>query len=246
MIEFDDSDQLDDGELEPVDTQELAQKRSHNDAVEAFVEAFVGAANAAANDIIDRVAKDPQIKVDRRQFLQQQFANSPCLDEILLHGPQSVYELEMLAQKAQVMVCSEAEGISAAGVSIRHYEFWIHVVRMVQQILYLFGEDELPDDAEDLVVEIKKHADSYQNAISSSLFVGGLRLIAQLSKYVGEAVRKRSAESSSMKLSVSEKGFGILDRALINQFQEVGFRLIDELMDAKRGGAEPGISGEHR
>lgn len=246
MIEFDDSDQLDDGELEPVDTQELAQKRSHNDAVEAFVEAFVGAANAAANDIIDRVAKDPQIKVDRRQFLQQQFANSPCLDEILLHGPQSVYELEMLAQKAQVMVCSEAEGISAAGVSIRHYEFWIHVVRMVQQILYLFGEDELPDDAEDLVVEIKKHADSYQNAISSSLFVGGLRLIAQLSKYVGEAVRKRSAESSSMKLSVSEKGFGILDRALINQFQEVGFRLIDELMDAKRGGAESGTSSEHR
>lgn len=242
MIEFDDSDQLDDGELKPVDTQELAQKRSHNDAVEAFV----GAANAAANDIIDRVAKDPQIKVDRRQFLQQQFANSPCLDEILLHGPQSVYELEMLAQKAQVMVCSEAEGISAAGVSIRHYEFWIHVVRMVQQILYLFGEDELPDDAEDLVVEIKKHADSYQNAISSSLFVGGLRLIAQLSKYVGEAVRKRSAESSSMKLSVSEKGFGILDRALINQFQEVGFRLIDELMDAKRGGAESGTSGEHR
>lgn len=240
MIEFDDSDQLNDGELESFDSQELAQKRSRNEAVEAFV----GAANAAANNIIDRVARDPQVKVDRQQFLQQQFANSPCLDKILLHGPQSVYELEMLAQKAYVMVCSEAEEISAAGVSIRHYEFWIHVVRVVQQILYLFGEDELPDDAEDLAVEIKKHADSYQNAIFLSLFVGGSRFLIQ--KYVGEAARKRSAESSSMKFSVSEKGFDILNRVLINQFQEVGFRLIDELMDAKRGGAEPGISGEHR
>ena len=240
MIEFDDSDQLNDGELESFDSQELVQKRSRNEAVEAFV----GAANAAANDIIDRVARDPQVKVDRQQFLQQQFANSPCLDKILLHGPQSVYELEMLAQKAHVMVCSEAEEISAAGVSIRHYEFWIHVVRMVQQILYLFGEDELPDDAEDLVVEIKKHADSYQNAIFLSLFVGGSRFLIQ--KCVGEAARKRSAESSSMKFSVSEKSFDILNRVLINQFQEVGFRLIDELMDAKRGGAEPGISGEHR
>lgn len=228
MIEFDDSDQLNDGELESFDSQELAQKRSLNEAFEAFV----GAANAAANHIIDRVARDPQVKVDRQQFLQQQFANSPCLDKILLHGPQSVYELEMLAQKAHVMVCSEAEEISAAGVSIRHYEFWIHVVRMVQQILYLFGEDELPDDAEDLVVEIKKHADSYQNAIYFSLFVVGVRPIA---KYVGEAVGKRSVESSLMKSSACEKGFGILDGALINQFQEVGFRLIDELMDTKRG-----------
>lgn len=232
MIEFDDSDQLNDGELESFDSQELAQKRSRN-------EALVGAANAAANYIIDRVARDPQVKVDRQQFLQQQFANSPCLDKILLHGPQSVYELEMLAQKAHVMVCSEAEEISAAGVSIQYYEFWIHVVRMVQQILYLFGEDELPDDAEDLVVEIKKHADSYQNAIYFSLFVEGGRLIAQLLKYVGEAVGKRSVESSLMKSSACEKGFGILvgipDRTLINQFQEVGSRLIDELMDTKRG-----------
>lgn len=110
---------------------------------------------------------------------------------------------------------------------------------MVQQILYLFGEDELPDDAEDLVVEIKKHADSYQNAIYFSLFVEGGRLIAQLLKYVGEAVGKRSVESSLMKSSACEKGFGILvgipDRTLINQFQEVGSRLIDELMDTKRG-----------
>ena len=232
MIEFADSDQLNDGELESFDSQELAQKRSRN-------EALVGAANAAANAIIDVVARDPQVKVDRQQFLQQQFANSPCLDKILLHGPRSVYELEMLAQKAYVMVCSEAEEISAAGVSIQYYEFWIHVVRMVQQILYLFGEDELPDDAEDLVVEIKKHADSYQNAIYFSLFVEGGRLIAQLLKYVGEAVGKRSVESSLMKSSACEKGFGILvgipDRTLINQFQEVGSRLIDELMDTKRG-----------
>ena len=92
MIEFDDSDQLNDGELESFDSQELAQKRSRN-------EALVGAANAAANAIIDVVARDPQVKVDRQQFLQQQFANSPCLDKILLHGPRSVYELKCWHKK---------------------------------------------------------------------------------------------------------------------------------------------------
>lgn len=79
MIEFDDSDQLNDGELESFDSQELAQKRSRN-------EALVGAANAAANAIIDVVARDPQVKVDRQQFLQQQFANSQIRFFCMVHG----------------------------------------------------------------------------------------------------------------------------------------------------------------
>ena len=85
MIEFDDSDQLDDGELEPISPQELTQKKplkARARAVRDFVDTFIDM------DIIDRVVRDPRAKVDKRQFLQQQFADAPCLDEILLHGPQ--------------------------------------------------------------------------------------------------------------------------------------------------------------
>ena len=151
MIEFDDSDQLDDGELEPISPQELTQKKplkARARAVRDFVDTFIDM------DIIDRVVRDPRAKVDKRQFLQQQFADAPCLDEILLHGPQSIYELEILKQKAREMVHRDIEEIFAAGAVPQRLEFWNHAVRMIQQILYMFGEDELPNDAKDLAAEI--------------------------------------------------------------------------------------------
>ena len=50
-------------------------------------------------NLIGTFAKTPLVKVDREQFLQQQFANSPYLEEILLQGPQSVYKPKVLENK---------------------------------------------------------------------------------------------------------------------------------------------------
>lgn len=56
---------------------------------------------------------------------------------------------------------------------------------------------------------------------------------------MGKTIRKKSTRALSVKSSVNR---GIKEFIL----ETAGFRLIDKLMDAKRGGAEPGISGEHR
>jgi hypothetical protein len=231
MIEFDDSDQLDDGELEPISPQELTQKKplkARARAVRDFVDTFIDM------DIIDRVVRDPRAKVDKRQFLQQQFADAPCLDEILLHGPQSIYELEILKQKAREMVHRDIEEIFAAGAVPQRLEFWNHAVRMIQQILYMFGEDELPNDAKDLAAEIKKYANNYWYAISTlvqgrQVKLKGRRAKQVLSLYMGKTVRKNSTGALSWKSSLNR---------YIKEFilETAGFRLINELIDAKRGG----------
>ena len=241
MVEFDDSDQSNDGHLEPISPQELTQKKPFKTrarAVKDFIDTFID------TDIIDRVVRDPQVKVDKRQFLQQQFADAPCLDEILLHGPQSIYELEILKQKAREMVHRDIEEIFAAGAVPQRLEFWNHAVRMIQQILYMFGEDELPNDAKDLAAEIKKYANNYWYAISTlvqgrQVKLKGRRAKQALLLSMGKTVRKNSTRALSEKSSVNK---------YIKEFilETAGFRLIDKLMDAKRGGAEPGISGEHR
>ena len=135
MIEFDDFDRLGDGELEPIGPQDLTQKkplkaRARARAVKDFIDTFIDM------DTIDRVVRNPQVKVDKRQFLQQQFADAPCLDEILLYGPQSIYELEILKQKARewcVNGARDIEEIFAARAVPQRLELWNHAVRMIQQ-----------------------------------------------------------------------------------------------------------------
>ena len=239
MIGFDDSDQLDDGELEPISPQDLTQKKplkARARAVKDFIDTFID------TDTIDRVVRNPQVKVDKRQFLQQQFADAPCLDEILLYGPQSIYELEILKQKAREMVREmvhrDIEEIFAARAVPQRLELWNHAVRMIQQILYMFGEDELPNDAKDLAAEIKKYANDYGYAISTLVQGRQVKLKGRRAKqafllYMGKTVRKNSTRALSWKSSWKSS----LNR-YIKEFilETAGFRLIDELIDAKRGG----------
>ena len=55
---------------------------------------------------ISAVTKLPLVKVNREKFLSRQFANSPHLEHILAHGPQSVYTAEALQKKAHKIVRS--------------------------------------------------------------------------------------------------------------------------------------------
>ena len=64
-------------------------------------------------NLIGTLAKIPLVKVDREQFLRQQFAKSPYLEEILIHGPQSVYKPKTLEKKARAIVRSNTNKTSA-------------------------------------------------------------------------------------------------------------------------------------
>lgn len=59
-----------------------------------------------ALSVIGAAARMPLVKVDREQFLRQQFADSPYLERVLRHGPQSVYKPRELKKKAHAIVRS--------------------------------------------------------------------------------------------------------------------------------------------
>ena len=159
-----------------------------------------------ALNLIGTVAKTPLVKVDREQFLRQQFANSPYLKQILLQGPQSVYKPKVLEKKARAIVrgntnktsaVSFATGlpanpfvmVPAAGADVAQYfGFALH---MAQQIAYLFGEDELFTNGGELTEEAKVRVIAYLGVMFGA--AGASSLITQTSKVVGQNVGKKVA-----------------------------------------------------
>lgn len=57
---------------------------------------------------IGAVSQLPVVRVDREAFLRKQFAGSEHLDAILERGPQAVYSLESLQEKADKLIRSGA------------------------------------------------------------------------------------------------------------------------------------------
>ena len=159
-----------------------------------------------ALNLIGTVAKTPLVKVDREQFLRQQFANSPYLKQILLQGPQSVYKPKVLEKKARAIVRSNTNKTSAvsfatglpanpfvmvpaAGADVAQYfGFALH---MAQQIAYLFGEDELFTNGGELTEEAKVRVIAYLGVMFGA--AGASSLITQTSKVVGQNVGKKVA-----------------------------------------------------
>jgi len=156
--------------------------------------------------LIGAVAKIPLVKVDREQFLRQQFANSPYLEQILLLGPQSVYKPRELKKKAHAIVRSNTTkasftsfavglpanlfvAIPATGVDFtQHFAF---AIRMAQQIAYLFGQGELFDNSGELTEEAKMRIMAYLAGMFG--VAGASSLIAQMSTALGPNVGKKVA-----------------------------------------------------
>jgi hypothetical protein len=118
-----------------------------------------------AMNMIGVAVKLPVVRVEREQFLREQFSDSPHLDHILEHGPQSVYSVDALRTKANKVIrnnttktasisfaaglpANPAVMIPAGGADVvQYFGFAIH---MAQQIAYLFGEDDLFDKADEI------------------------------------------------------------------------------------------------
>lgn len=162
---------------------------------------------------ISAVTKLPLVKVNREKFLSRQFANSPHLEHILAHGPQSVYTAEALQKKAHKIVRSNTTKtamtsfvsglptnplvmVPAGGAEVAQYfGFAIH---MAQQIAYLFGEDELfTTGRENVPEEAKVRILAYLGAMFGAS--GAAALIAQTSKVLGQNVGKKVAAQALTK-----------------------------------------------
>lgn len=109
-------------------------------------------------EVIVKASELPLVKVDREAFLRKTFKNDPHIEEILKHGPQSVYTTESLQKKANSIIrgstsktalTSFVSGLpsnpfvatAAAGVDLTQY--FGFSVNLAQKISYLFGMEEL-------------------------------------------------------------------------------------------------------
>src|SRR5699024_12465349 len=63
-------------------------------------------------DTLNTVAKLPIVRVNREEFLRNQFSSSPYIEQIIQNGPQSVYTVETLRNKAKKVIKSSTNKTS--------------------------------------------------------------------------------------------------------------------------------------
>jgi hypothetical protein len=155
---------------------------------------------------IGAVAKLPVVRVDREIFLRKQFGDSPHLDVILERGPQAVYSVQSLRQKANPLinnsvakssVASFAAGlpgnpavaIAAGGADLAQY--FGFAINLAQQLAYLFGEDDLFDGGGELSEAAQMRVIAYLGAMLGAAGAGAL--VTQTSRAVGANLGRRVA-----------------------------------------------------
>ncbi|MDQ3479738.1 MAG: hypothetical protein M3423_00115 [Actinomycetota bacterium] len=155
---------------------------------------------------IGAVAKLPVVRVDREIFLRKQFGDSPHLDVILERGPQAVYSVQSLRQKANPLinnsvakssVASFAAGlpgnpavaIAAGGADLAQY--FGFAINLAQQLAYLFGEDDLFDGGGELSEAAQMRVIAYLGAMLGAAGAGAL--VTKTSRAVGANLGRRVA-----------------------------------------------------
>lgn len=161
---------------------------------------------------IGAVSKLPVVRVDREAFIRKQFGGSEHLDVILERGPQTVYSVESLRQKANALiknsaaktsVVSFASGlpgnpvvmIAAGGADVAQY--FGFAINLAQQIAYLFGEDDLFDGGAELSEAAQIRVIAYLGAMFGA--AGAAGLISNTSKIAGANLGKKVAAQALTK-----------------------------------------------
>ena len=157
-------------------------------------------------DMVTALSKLPIIRVDREEFLRQQFKDSEYLDQILEDGPQSVYTPESLRSKADKIIAASTTStsltsfaaglpgnpvamIAAGGADVVQY--FGFALNMAQKLAYLFGDDDLfSSDMDQLSEQTQNRIIAY---LAAMLGVSGAStLILNVTAKASEAIGKRS------------------------------------------------------
>jgi hypothetical protein len=152
---------------------------------------------------IGAVAKLPIVRVDREAFLRKHFGDSPHIHVILEKGPQAVYSVESLRDKASSIIKSSAAKSSAASFATGLPSNPAVMVAaggadVAQQIAYLFGEDALFDDG---VGQLSEQAQIRVIAYLGAMFgaAGAAGLVVETSKAAGASMGKKVAQQALTK-----------------------------------------------
>lgn len=165
-------------------------------------------------DTLNTVAKLPIVRVNREEFLRNQFSSSPYIEQIIQNGPQSVYTVETLRNKAEKVIKSStnktsltsfASGLpsniavmlAAGGADVAQY--FGFAINMAQKIAYLFGEDDLfnENNTNNLSDEATVKIIGYLGAMFG--VSGATSIIAKTSTIAGKNIGKKVAAQALTK-----------------------------------------------
>lgn len=165
-------------------------------------------------DTLNAVAKLPIVRVNREEFLRNQFSSSPYIEQIIQNGPQSVYTVETLRNKAKKVIKSStnktsltsfASGLpsniavmlAAGGADVAQY--FGFAINMAQKIAYLFGEDDLfnENNTNNLSDEATVKIIGYLGAMFG--VSGATSIIAKTSTIAGKNIGKKVAAQALTK-----------------------------------------------
>lgn len=162
---------------------------------------------------VGSLAKMPIVRVDREDFLRREFADSPHIEEIVRHGPPSVFTVEALEQKATSIIRSstaKASGVAfAAGLPANPAlilpagaadlaSYFGFALNLAQKIAFLFGEDEIFDGGSDQLTEAAKiRIIAYLGAMMGAS--GAAALVGHVSQQVGANLGKKVASQALTK-----------------------------------------------
>lgn len=163
-------------------------------------------------DTLNTVAKLPIVRVNREEFLRNQFSSSPYIEQIIQNGPQSVYTVETLRNKAEKVIKSStnktsltsfASGLpsniavmlATGGADVAQY--FGFAINMAQKIAYLFGEDDLFSEKNNLSEEATVKVIGYLGVMFG--VSGATSIIAKTSTIAGKNIGKKVAAQALTK-----------------------------------------------
>ena len=163
-------------------------------------------------DTLNIVAKLPIIRVDREDFLRKQFSSSPYIEQIIQNGPQSVYTVDSIRKKASKVIKNSTNKTSltsfASGLpsniavmvatgSADVAQYFGFAINMAQKIAYLFGEDDLFNENNNLSDEATVKIIGYLGAMFG--VSGATSIIAKTSTIAGKNIGKKVAAQALTK-----------------------------------------------
>lgn len=163
-------------------------------------------------DTLNTVAKLPIIRVDREDFLRKQFSSSPYIEQIIQNGPQSVYTVDSIRKKASKVIKNSTNKTSltsfASGLpsniavmvatgSADVAQYFGFAINMAQKIAYLFGEDDLFNENNNLSDEATVKIIGYLGAMFG--VSGATSIIAKTSTIAGKNIGKKVAAQALTK-----------------------------------------------
>lgn len=130
---------------------------------------FSETAMATTQQMITKVAALPVVRVNREEFLRKTFGRSKYIEEIVAQGPQAVFTTEALRDKANEIISSSTRKTSAASFvaglpsnvvamvaagAADITQYFAFALNLAQQIAYLFGEDEIFSNVDQVALAI--------------------------------------------------------------------------------------------